>query len=67
MAKINTKTKKIYVSKALLSGSLFDIVSMLVEENEHFNTGFNDHTREFQTHFINLFTKQILERNQIEI
>jgi hypothetical protein len=67
LAKINMKTQKIYVSKALLSGSLFDIVSMLIEENEHFNTGFNDHTREFQTHFINLFTKQILERNQIEI
>jgi len=51
----------------MLSGSLFDIVTMLIEENEHFNTGFNDHTREFQQHFINLFTKQILERNQIEI
>lgn len=67
LAKISVKDKKIYVSKGLLSGSLFDIVTMLVEENEHFNTGFNDHTREFQTHFINLFTKQLLERNQIEI
>ncbi len=67
LAKINMKTKKIYVSKAMLSGSLFDIVSMLIEENEHFNTGFNDLTREFQTHFINLFTKQILARNEIEI
>lgn len=67
LARINNKTKKIYVSKALLSGSLFNLVTMLVEENEHFNTGFNDHTREFQQHFINLFTKSILQKNSIEI
>ena len=67
LASINNKTKKIYISKALLQKSLFTIVCMLVEENEHFNTGFSDHTREFQTHFIELFTKGILQNHGIEI
>jgi hypothetical protein len=67
LASINNKTKKVYISRALLQKSLFTIVCMLVEENEHFNTGFADHTREFQTHFIELFTKGLLQTKGIEI
>jgi hypothetical protein len=40
---------------------------MLVEENEHFNTGLSDETRAFQQHFINLYTRQLLAGHEVEI
>jgi hypothetical protein len=67
MARIDMVEKKIYVSAQLLQKPLFQIVAMLIEENEHFNTGLNDHTREFQQHFINLYARQLLATNQVEI
>jgi hypothetical protein len=66
-ARISLKTKKIYISQTLLQKPLFDIVSMLIEENEHFNTGMGDNTREFQQHFIDLYTKELLAKNSVEI
>jgi hypothetical protein len=66
-ARINVRTKKVYISKGLIQKPLFSIVSMLIEENEHFNTGFSDKTREFQQHFIDLYTKNLLAANQVEI
>lgn len=59
--------KEILISERMSNSSLFEIVAMLIEENEHFNTGFCDKTREFQQHFINLFTKKLLEKEAIEI
>jgi hypothetical protein len=67
LAQVNLKQKKVYVSQQLLQRPLFDVVSMLVEENEHFNTGMNDHTREFQQHFINLYTRELLAKNAVQI
>lgn len=66
-AQINLDQKIIYVSKTLLQKPLFTIVGMLIEENEHFNTGMKDHTREFQQHFINLYTRALLSKNEIEV
>lgn len=57
----------ILVSNALVQQPLFVIVAMLIEENEHFNTGLSDNTREFQQHFINLYTRQLLAAEKIEI
>lgn len=59
--------RKIYISQQMLQKPLFTIVGMLIEENEHFNTGMDDNTREFQQHFINLYTRQLLAKNQIEV
>lgn len=67
MAKVDLKNKKIYISKAFVQQPLFMVVAMLIEENEHFNTGLSDETREFQQHFINLYTRQLLAKQGIEI
>jgi hypothetical protein len=53
--------------KILLSESVFnlgkkEIISAIIEENEHLNTGFSDCTRAFQTHFINMFLSEKEER-----
>ena len=65
LIKIDEKT--IYISQGLLQQPLTDIVAVLIEENEHFNTGYGDHTREFQTHLLKLYTRQLLKTQQIEI
>jgi hypothetical protein len=67
MARVSLKEKKVYICQALLQKPLFYIVSTLIEENEHFNTGMQDKTREFQQHFIDLYTRQLLATNAIEI
>jgi hypothetical protein len=67
LAKVCFEKKVVYVSNTLLQGPLFQTVGMLIEENEHFNTGFHDHTREFQQHFINLYTRALLSKNEVEI
>jgi hypothetical protein len=67
LAQINTDKKEILVSERMKGQSLFSMVAMLIEENEHFATGFQDHTREFQQHFINLYTKTMLSKNKISI
>lgn len=66
-ADINMKDKIIRVSNTLIQQPLFTFIAMLIEECEHFNTGFNDNTRAFQQHFINLYTRQLLASQQIEI
>jgi len=67
LATINREKKIIMVSLALLQKPLFDVVAMLIEEYEHYSTGFSDHTREFQQHFIDLYTRQLLAAASIEV
>lgn len=67
MARVSLKEKKVFICQALLQKPLFYVVSTLIEENEHFNTGMEDKTREFQQHFIDLYTRQLLATNAIEI
>jgi hypothetical protein len=67
LAQIDIPQKKIYIANAMLSKPLFNIIAMLIEENEHFNTGLSDETREFQQHFIDLYTRALLTSNKIEI
>lgn len=67
MAKVNFDTKEIFISTQFLNKPIFDICAMLIEENEHFNTGFEDETREFQQHFIDLYTKTLLEKHEIQV
>lgn len=66
-ARINTDTKEIMISEGIKNKSIFDVVSTIIEENEHFNTGFSDHTREFQQHFIDLFCKTLLDKNEVKL
>lgn len=53
--------------KILLSDKVFEmgkkeIVSTIIEENEHLSTGYSDCTRTFQSHFINMFLSEKEER-----
>jgi len=66
-AKVSLDKKVVYISNTILQVPLFTIVGILIEENEHFNTGLEDHTREFQQHFINLYTRTLLAKHEIEI
>lgn len=66
-AQVNLDKKEIYLSERLTNSPLFQIVTMLVEENEHFRTGFQDHTRDFQQHFINLYVKTMLDKNEVKL
>lgn len=67
LAKISLSEKKVYISQQLLQRPLFDVISTLIEENEHFNTGMSDNTRAFQQHFIDLYTRELLAKNEVQI
>lgn len=67
VAQINIDEKTIMVSESLVNRPMFDVLTMIIEENEHFNTGHEDETREFQQHFIDLYTKTLLDKNNIQI
>jgi len=66
-AQVNLDSKEVYISENILELSLFEVVSVLIEENEHFKTGFEDHTREFQTHFLRMYTQQLLKSAKIAL
>lgn len=67
LARVDIDSKQIYLSERLLDQPLFEICAMLIEENEHFRTGMQDETREFQQHFINLFAKTLMNKHSIQI
>lgn len=64
---INMDTKEVLLSDSLLSKSLFEFVAVIIEENEHFKSGHSDCSRKFQQHWINLFTKTLLDKNTIKL
>lgn len=67
LAQVHTDAKQVYMSERLLDRGLLNLCSTIIEENEHFRTGYSDHTREFQQHFIDLYTKTLLDKNAIQI
>lgn len=67
IAQINIDEKVIMVSESLVNRPMFDVLTMIIEENEHFNTGYEDETRAFQQHFIDLYTKTLLDKNNIQM
>lgn len=67
LARINLDSKEIMISQKLKDKSLFDFCTMLVEENEHLRTGYSDETREFQQHFIDLYTKTLFDKADIKL
>jgi hypothetical protein len=66
-ARVHFDEKKIYISNTLIQWPLHKIVAVLIEENEHFDTGLADCTREFQSHWINLYVRELLAKNKIEV
>lgn len=67
LAKIDIDKKEIMISEKHLNKSIFDTCATIIEENEHYKTGFDDCSRNFQQHFIDLYVKTLLDKNQIEI
>ena len=66
-AQIHIDKKEVLISEKMKDKSMFDTVAMLIEENEHYKTGMEDETREFQQHFIDLYTKQLLDKNEVKL
>jgi hypothetical protein len=67
LAKVNLDEKVIYISEQMKNKSLFNFVAMMIEENEHFNTGLEDESRAFQQHWIDLFTKTLLSKHSVKL
>lgn len=67
LAKIDISEKTIYISEKHLDTDMFSIMTMLVEENEHYKTGFSDHTRAFQQHFIDLYVNMLVEKEKVDL
>jgi hypothetical protein len=61
---INFDNKEIHLSQDLESLSDIELIYVLIEENEHYKTGFRDCSRNFQEHFIKLYTNILLKTNQ---
>lgn len=66
-AKVDMDAKEVFISENIADKSLFDVCTTLIEENEHYKTGLDDCTREFQQHFINLYTNQIFKNAKISL
>ena len=60
LAKINRETKIVYVSSIYENRNIYELCEMIVEENEHFVTNISD-GRDFQNHFIKLYTNLLLK------
>lgn len=66
-ATVNFDTKQVLISENIRDKSLFDVVTTLIEENEHFKSGHEDCSREFQQHFIDLYANQLLQNAKIAL
>lgn len=67
LAQIKADDKEILISHRMKDKSLFEFCAMLIEENEHFQTGHSDCTRDFQQHFIDLYAKAIFDKAEIKL
>jgi hypothetical protein len=65
MARVNIEEKIVMFSTELKRKSLFNIITAIIEENEHFLSGHEDCSRNFQQHFIDLYARQLLEKANV--
>ena len=61
IAQVNFDDKEIRLNQDLENMSDSDLIVCLIEENEHYKTGYEDFTREFQNHFIKLYSNLLLK------
>lgn len=61
MGQVCLDTKEIMLNQDLEQLSDSELITVLIEENEHYKTGISDLTREFQTHFIKLYANLLLK------
>lgn len=67
LAQVDKAKKEVYISEVYKDRSLYDMCTMLIEENEHFRTGYSDCSRLFQSHFIDMYTKILFEKNDVKL
>lgn len=67
LGRINLKERTVMISTSLRDMGLKELIYVIVEETEHFRTNYSDKTREFQTHFIELYTNKLLETSGIKL
>lgn len=67
LASVNIDKKEVLISEKHADKPMFGTISMLIEENEHFRTGHEDCSRDFQQHFIDMFTKKMLDKANIKL
>jgi len=60
-AQVSFDDKEIRLSQELENMPDSDLIVCLIEENEHYKTGYEDCTRSFQNHFIKLYTNLLLK------
>lgn len=64
-ASVNLDTKEVLISEQMRDKSMFEFCTMLVEENGHFTTGYDDCSRKFQQYWINLYVKTMMEKHAV--
>lgn len=57
------KDGKIYLANKLFDSGRRTIARTIIEETEHLKTGYNDESRSFQDHLLNLYLKEMEEKN----
>lgn len=67
LASVSLDKKEVLISERMLDKPMFNVVAMLIEGSEHFNTGLDDCSRPFQQHWIDLYTKTLLDKNKIQL
>lgn len=67
LGRINLKDRVVMLSAGLRDMGLKELIYVIIEETEHFRTGYSDNTREFQQHFIELYSNRILETNGVKL
>lgn len=65
IAQVSFDDKEVRLNQDLENMSDSDLIIALIEENEHYKTGFIDCTREFQTHFIKLYSNLLLDKVKV--
>lgn len=61
VGQVDMDAKEIRLNQDLESKSDIDLITTLIEENEHYKTEFDDYSRQFQQHFINLYANLLLK------
>ena len=67
LGQVQLDSKEVMMSMRLKDMGKFEMITTVIEENEHARTGFSDCTRAFQQHFINLYAKTMLKANGLSV
>ena len=66
-ARVSMQDKVVCISNTFLNKPVFEICCILVEENEHFITGYQDNSREMQNYLFKNWVKLMLKEAEIEV